>query len=219
MLLLAPAFAAIVVSISASADVSPSLVGHVVDETNAIWKPAGVTFVWQRDGQQPSTEVAVAIGHDRGSAQSHIAPIGWIVFDGGRPERRMYLSIENAVALLDGTRGPREPASEMPLLERETYLGRALGRALAHELGHYLLADKTHTTTGLMKANFSAAEFFTPDRSRFTLTAAQQAIVAARVDQTPLIAATGSGSSSPTSQPPASPRRGVARWSGPTPRL
>ena len=33
----------------------------------------------------------------------------------------------------------------MPLAQREMLLARAMGRALAHELGHYLLASKIHT--------------------------------------------------------------------------
>ena len=217
MLLLAPAFAAIVVSVSATADVSPSLVDRVIDETNAIWKPAGVTFLWLRQDAHAPAAVDVVIGHERGTAQPYNAPLGWIEFDDGAPQRQLYLSLENALALLEGARGTVGLVSRMPLLERETYLARALGRALAHEMGHYLLAAKTHTATGLMKANFSASEFFVPDHSQFRLTSAQLATVAARLDTAPLVAAATSGASSPLSPRPASPPRGAARWSGPTP--
>ena len=33
----------------------------------------------------------------------------------------------------------------MPIFEREMLMARAMGRALAHELGHYFLASKEHT--------------------------------------------------------------------------
>jgi hypothetical protein len=36
----------------------------------------------------------------------------------------------------------------------ERLLPRALGRALAHELGHYLLARRAHSPTGLMREAF-----------------------------------------------------------------
>ena len=219
-MLFAPAFAALVLSISASADVSPTLVDHVVDETNAIWKPAGVTLQWIRSGSSGAgsdASVDVVIGQARGSAHAYDAPLGWIAFEEGRPQPHLYLSYANATALLEAARGVVGSVSRMPILERETYLGRALGRALAHELGHYLLELKTHTSAGLMKANFTAAEFFMPEKTHFTITKAQQATAAARLSQAPLVASATSGSSSPTSPRPASPPRGAARWSGPTP--
>jgi hypothetical protein len=38
-------------------------------------------------------------------------------------------------------------------------LGVILGRAVAHEIGHYLPDTHTHAPTGLMRARFSAREF------------------------------------------------------------
>jgi hypothetical protein len=37
----------------------------------------------------------------------------------------------------------------------KTFLGRALGRALAHEIGHYLLGTREHAKHGLMRAQFA----------------------------------------------------------------
>jgi hypothetical protein len=212
-----PACAALVIAVSASADVSPTLVDRIVDETNAIWKPAGVTLVRVRALDRPAA-LTVMIGEQRGAATSFVAPLGWIQFDDGRPQPQLYLSHANAIALFESARGVVGDTTRMPILERVTYLGRAMGRALAHELGHFLLDTKLHTSTGLMRANFSAAEFFMPETRQFRLSDIQRLQAAARVDQVPLVASsTTSGSSSPTSRPPASPRRGAARWSGPMP--
>ena len=219
-MLLAPLLTALVVAISSPADVSPTLVEHVVDEANAIWRPAGVTLVRRRDDDGASAPIAIVIGPERGSAHAYDAPLGWIQFNGTHPQPQLYLSYTNAIALLQSARGIVGLISQMPILERETYLGRAMGRALAHELGHYLLEAKTHTSTGLMKANFTAAEFFTSDHTRFTLTAAQQSTAAARVNEAALLASAAtptSGSASSTSRKPASTRPGTARWQGPTP--
>ena len=216
-MLIAPAFAALVLSISASADVSPTLVDRVVGETNAIWNPAGITLQWIRGGPTDAVLLDVVIGQARGAAHAYDAPLGWIAFEEGRPQPHLYLSYANAMVLLEGANGVVGSVSHMPILERETYLGRALGRALAHELGHYLLELRTHTAAGLMKANFTAFEFFMPETSHFTITKAQQAEVAARLDRMALVASATSGSSSPMSPRPASPTRGAARWPGPTP--
>ena len=60
----------------------------------------------------------------------------------------------------------------MPIFEREVLMARAIGRALAHELGHYFLASKEHTKKGLMKAHRTAVEFFGQDARPFTGTSA-----------------------------------------------
>jgi hypothetical protein len=188
-MLFAPAFAALVISISTTADVSPTLVDHVVDEANALWKPAGVALVWQREASRAPASVDVIIGVDRGTAAGPNAPLGWIRFEAGRPTPRVYLSYANALALLESANGTVGVASRMPILQRETYLGRALGRSLAHELGHYLLADKTHAPSGLMKANFTAFEFFSTDTAHFTMTNAQRVTALTRLEHAPLVAA------------------------------
>jgi hypothetical protein len=76
----------------------------------------------------------------------------------------------------------------MPVMQRETLLGRAMGRALAHELGHYLLASKVHTQRGLMKPIMTAFELFMPDASAFRIDPAQRRTVAARLRGEPLVA-------------------------------
>ena len=215
-MLLVQVCATLVISISTTAEVSPTLVDHVVDETNAIWRPAGVTLVAERTSAPSSGRLGVVIGPRRGAARANEAPIGWIEFDDGQPQPQLYLSFTNAVVLLEATRGPAGSSSYMPVLERETYLGRALGRALAHELGHYLLASKVHTARGLMKANFTAAEFFATNTRQFLIDANERAIVEARLDAMALVASATSGSSSPTFPRPASRPRGAARWPGPT---
>src|SRR5262249_57346217 len=43
----------------------------------------------------------------------------------------------------------------LPAAMAEILLGRALGRALAHEIGHFLLDTREHSTHGLMRAEFT----------------------------------------------------------------
>ena len=76
----------------------------------------------------------------------------------------------------------------MPIAQQHTMLGRAMGRALAHELGHYLLASKVHTRQGLMKAVLTAVELFMPDVSGIRVEPAQRVAIAARLRGEPLVA-------------------------------
>ena len=76
----------------------------------------------------------------------------WILGRGG-PGRFIVLSVRRAMELLGRAERAARRLSEMPgMVER--LLPRALGRALAHELGHYLLARRDHSRAGLMREAF-----------------------------------------------------------------
>ena len=70
---------------------------------------------------------------------------------------------------------------DSPTLFHELLLSRALGRALAHELGHYLLKSRTHSAAGLMRAVRPSFQFFAPDRVGFGLTPEERAWLADRL--------------------------------------
>jgi hypothetical protein len=54
--------------------------------------------------------------------------------------------------------GRRELLQEPSAME-DYRLGLVLGRAVSHEIGHYLLQTNTHATRGLMRARIDAREF------------------------------------------------------------
>jgi hypothetical protein len=56
-----------------------------------------------------------------------------------------------------------------------------LGRALAHEIGHFLLGTRTHAERGLMRAQFTAKEFVDLRPGTFTLDTKATAWLARRV--------------------------------------
>jgi hypothetical protein len=162
----------------------------VLEEANAIWNAAGVTFVWRRvsphaaarmDQVPAATALRIVIGTARGIGRENRIPLGWIQFDDDGPAREIYVSYRNAVEYLNGSEAVIGIASRMTILEREVYLSRAMGRALAHELGHYLLASKEHTRRGLMQATHTASDFFDTQRRGFGIDAAQRQSVAARL--------------------------------------
>jgi hypothetical protein len=180
-------------------DVSPSLAARILAEAEAIWRPGGVTFMWRRttrvanaaieNGPYVPNALHVTIGSSRGVLRDGQTPLGWIVFDEpAKPKPEIYLSHANALAMLEQARGVVGVMAEMPITQRETLLGRGLGRALAHELGHYLLASQAHTRVGLMKAVLSAVELFTPDARGFRIEPAQRRAVAARLSGEALVA-------------------------------
>src|SRR6185369_11145852 len=145
------------------------------------------TFVWRHAAREvvpyartseagpylPS-HLRVIIGNEIGVSHDHRTPLGWIAFDDdGGPMPEIYVSYENARRLLEAARGVVGLASNMTAAQRELFLARAMGRALAHEMGHYLLASKVHTPRGLMKATMTAVELFMPDAGAFRIEPAQ----------------------------------------------
>jgi hypothetical protein len=68
-------------------------------------------------------------------------------------------------------------------------LARALGRAAAHELGHYLLASREHSSHGLMRARFSAAELIRDDAAAFQLEDQARDTLTARLQEARFLSA------------------------------
>jgi hypothetical protein len=200
----AAAIPPMIVYISAGAEVSVNLVSRLCAEAEAIWRPAGVSFLWRRAPRAtaastlapdsgpfvPDTlRLTIGADHGNGNARDGRMPLGWIVFDGATaPQQDIYLSHSNARQMLENAAGVVGIADQMPPVQRDTLLARAMGRALAHELGHYLLASKVHTERGLMKAILTAVELFGPDASAFRLEPAQRRAVTARLRGEPLVA-------------------------------
>jgi hypothetical protein len=191
-----------IINVTAAPDVSPALVRAILAETDRIWRQNGVTFVWRRAapvvvpyataseaGPYVPNTVRLTIGDGRGAGQNGHLPLGWIVFDDETaPTQEIYLSYTNGVQMLLESRGVVGIVEQMPLAQRDTLLARAMGRALAHELGHYLLASKAHTARGLMRPVLGAVELFSLDSDRLRLEPEQRRIVAARLRGEPLVA-------------------------------
>jgi len=174
----------LVIGVTVAADISPTLIPRVLAEAEAIWRPTGVVIVWEREGgmemHAPLLRVWIGDGTGRGN-RDEAMPLGWIGFeDDGSPTRNIYVSHANALALMNMMAGSSS-AARMPRAERETMLGRAMGRALAHELGHYLLARRGHSEKGLMRARRTSAEFFARDATRFAIDEEQRAMVLSRL--------------------------------------
>jgi len=182
------------VNVTVAANVSPALVTRLLAETDAVWRASGFTFVWRMTprelvphesvseaGPYMPTRLHVVIGNDTGAAQGDRIQLGWIVFDGEHtPEQQIYLSYENAQRYLAASRDVVGLIANMPTIQRLTLMGRVMGRALAHELGHYLLASKVHTRRGLMQAARTAYDFFSINRDGFDIDSAQRLAIASR---------------------------------------
>lgn len=146
------------------------------NEASAIWKPYGVRIQWlpARDvslcprvhtsvdvliEDQPSADVtasAMVLGSTRvGPARLERVPI--------------YMDYDETALLLESL----QESQLFTLLGRPEIgpadLGRALGRVLAHEIGHVVLGAPGHQGRGLMRKWFTAPDLVAPRRWPYTL--------------------------------------------------
>jgi hypothetical protein len=160
------------VAVFAPRDVTESLAIRVFDEAKAIWGPTGIALDWHRvtSGHMAvGYDVTVMIDDDQ--KDSGEGALGWIPFTADGPASSIHLSRANAEELIRRTPG----LTDATIVGHEILVGRALGRALSHELGHYLLKSKVHTPHGLMRATWASSELLSIDRRGFELTAEQRA--------------------------------------------
>jgi len=196
-----PTIPPMIVTVVTAGEISSRLVAAVLAEADAIWRPNGVSFVWRRvpplqsasqsieRAPYVSNTLRLTIGDERGTGHDGRLPLGWIRFDDVTvPQQEIYLSHANAQAMLESASSVVGIVNQMPLSQRETLLARAMGRALAHELGHYLLTSKANTAHGLMKAVLTAVELFQPGNGALRIEPAQRRAVAARLRGEPLVA-------------------------------
>jgi hypothetical protein len=164
---------AVPIAVVVPRDVTDSLVHRICAEASAIWESAGIVFAWHRVGSEAEAgdwPLDVTIDDRRASVEPRCA-LGWITFTANRPDRSIHLSRACADDLVHTTPG----LNDTTIALHEILIGRALGRALAHELGHYLLQSKAHTSRGLMRRIWSSDDSFAFSRTGFEVTAEQRA--------------------------------------------
>ena len=164
------------VAVVAPRDVADSMVQSICAEAEAIWASAGMALAWTRDAskvemQRLAIEVTV---DDRPAPVGRNSALGWLTFTGGQPDRVIHLSRASAEDLLRDSPG----LIDATISSHEAFIARALGRAFAHELGHYLLRSKVHTPHGLMRAAWTSDQTFALRRDGFTLTDQERATAA-----------------------------------------
>src|SRR5437762_8143306 len=157
----------VAISVYAAPDLPRAFVDAMLAETDAIWRDAGVTFAWRvvdRGGDGDGGLVRVTIDSAAPPVVDAETAIAWIEFDPHDPRSAdVHLLVRKGLGDLERLRRIAG-ARVLPRASLIAMLAPAMGRALAHELGHYLLGSEAHTDRCLMHAPWSEDEFFGPDR-------------------------------------------------------
>jgi hypothetical protein len=148
-------------------------------EAASIWRVYGVDLQWSDEGGRPALALDVIVERDRRDAEPgglRQAVLGYtsIATDSAAPAP-IRISFDAVASILRG-RGLDSP------LFQEHVIGTALGRVLAHEVGHLLLgAPAFHDPAGLMRPMFLADDLWWQSRSQFRLMERSVARLRARI--------------------------------------
>ena len=151
-----------------TAVLSPAVRAYAIAEAAAIWSGRGVLV----DDDEPCSPtvltVAVATAPPPGRHGLR-PPLAAITFGpDGTPEPRVVVYLSEIQRLLGSARFLGLDEAQWPPSLREELVGRAVGRVLAHEIGHYLLRSRAHTESGLMRSFQRADDLVGVARAPFT---------------------------------------------------
>ena len=153
----------------------------ITEQAAAVWAPYGVTVTATRQlvrsqdwrGEWITLVIRDATRHEPGRvtqgerlARGERRQLAGLTFAGGMPGSRMTASWDVARELV-------RSAGLSRLADGDTLAARLLGRAVAHELGHYLLKTRNHAARGLMRVAFTVRDVVDDDLTAFSLEPAQ----------------------------------------------
>lgn len=168
--------------LTASKELSGVSQKALINETESIWRDANVRLHWLAAESGDDAPRSLRILVTRRAAivtDSHRWPVGELLrFEDS--SAIALASIGSALRIVQ--EHPELPLLDLPFMRQHT-LGVVLGRAIAHEIGHYLLQTNDHSSSGLMRASIDAREFADLRSGSFRLDPESQAHLAARAVQ------------------------------------
>ncbi|HEX5216621.1 MAG TPA: hypothetical protein VFV98_14265 [Vicinamibacterales bacterium] len=158
-------------------DLSPLAEQSLRSEAAALWQPYGVRIQWSTTGEESrcspvhaSFDVRVEYQPTPAGKAPRTIVLGSTQLVSGTIDCAAIVLDYDATEELIGS----SPAIGLFTLAGQTQagpadIGRALGRVLAHEIGHVLLAESRHPLRGLMRKSFAARDLVTYQRRAYTL--------------------------------------------------
>ena len=148
---------------------------EMMRETVDLWRAAGVDIKWSAlraggaevtltEGPHPQMTVVVTpdMPVELKTSPSHALVMASILFIDGKPTTLIGAYPGEVQRLLETVRMDVRPVGERPAAYRHRLMGRVLGRAIAHELGHFLFGSSGHAADGLMRARHRLDDLTSP---------------------------------------------------------
>jgi hypothetical protein len=152
--------------------VNPAMRAKAINEAARIWAQYDVLLVTEEDGRctavaPAAVTVTIDLGRDSGSANEGLGAIQFA--SDGTPASAIALNFDAVTRIATSAPFMGLHPALWPAGLRDEIIARALGRALAHEIGHYLLRSPHHANSGLMQARQKGSTLGGPNSRPFTL--------------------------------------------------
>jgi hypothetical protein len=161
---------------------APDVIRQSVQQAAAIWRPHRVMIAVEGDltscPAEATVESVTVVMSDVSeiSAKLQLPRLGEIQFAGdGLPDPEIVIAAEYLQKEVEKATWSGRSLADRPLILRQRAAARAIGRVLAHELGHYLLRMPQHGRTGLMRPVYSIPALLEPATRKYSLAPADAA--------------------------------------------
>jgi hypothetical protein len=149
------------------------------EEASRIWARQRLTLIWTTAGDKRCDSVTTVVLDDarlsalgRGQRDTALAKTVFLGLN-----RTIVVSARKVSRMVTARRATLEISTAGAWDDRT---GTLLGRVIAHEVGHVILATLSHAESGLMRANFGVDDLLSDDDRLFDLTPADKLRVATR---------------------------------------
>jgi hypothetical protein len=132
-------------------------------ETLRIWSSLDVHIVWIDSRYRDSSHLNGRLTVFLEEGEPPLAQDSAVLASLSQPTESCgpglaHVWVRNVRSYADQLVVPGRSLRSLPIALADLLLGRALGRALAHEIGHYLLGTARHSPHGLMRAQLQPWE-------------------------------------------------------------
>ena len=152
-------------SVDQAASLTAGQLRIALEQVREIWRPVGVAVSTGRFGE-PMPLSATRISLRMVSVKRKIGEnpvLAWTsVTQAGRPTPALFVSVPAVTEFLSNADIKGRPFTQRPQALQTQLLGQAVGRVVAHELGHYLLQRAGHVREGLMRPQYSTRDLIEP---------------------------------------------------------
>lgn len=157
----------------------------IAREVQAVWAPLLHVVVAPTDAPTRVGAIRLALRAETrttpATSANDPAALGWIDFVDGQPQPVITVSLERARAVVSRAVVAGRLVQDLPAAVGERLTAVALGRAIAHEVGHYLLQSPAHARAGLMRAGLTPRDLTERGTARLRLSQEERERVARRL--------------------------------------
>lgn len=149
------------ISVDQDGGLSGAQVRLLIDQMQKIWDDAAVEVTSGRNGGlSHSGQAMVSLRILRipaPASRARLEPtLAWVALDEhGQLAPHLFVSLPAIESVVSSAEFAGYPVRRLPSKTRDELVARAIGRAAAHELGHFLLQRAGHQTEGLMRPTYT----------------------------------------------------------------